>query len=273
MLSTASNPLVISRPLLPASIMDYRSAFTDPQATSSATASGYSTQRSRLLSASLSSNPPRMSGYHISSPMTAASPASAAMANLSPITARSLLLSAAAAAAAPPLDRTIRLHRRDQVPTAGDHSAVRLSLRTGGLVNLAPAPCAPSAVPQRRRRKLPSASVSPQVRERKRFLVFIKVLLKCLQRGDNGLHQQAKLIISDCIRRNRRQDPQYTPLPEAVERSLRPVVGETQWKRATACLELYLKKKQGQVQHRVAPSPADPLNVFPELRQDRASAV
>ena len=96
-----------------------------------------------------------------------------------------------------------------------------------------------------RRVRLPSAATSHELRKRKTFLVFIKVLLKVLRKSpDQTLHNRAKAIISHVTRRNRNKEPQYCPLPEALEQQLRPVVGEAQWKRANACLDLYLEKRR-----------------------------
>lgn len=95
------------------------------------------------------------------------------------------------------------------------------------------------------RPRLPRAASSDEVMKRKRFLVFMKVLLKCLKRSsDLSLHTQAKAIIADCTQRNRCRDPDFCPLPESVEQRLRPIVGEAQWNRAAACLDLYLEKRR-----------------------------
>lgn len=201
--------------------MNYRNAFTEAHHRS-------------LLSSSLSYPSPG-GGYGLSSPVSSA-PAPT-VASISPVANRNLLLSSTC-----PLDRTIRLHRRDLANTR---------------------PMGISLKPERPvRRRLPSAAVSCEVRQRKRFLVFTKILLKCLKRtNDERLLRYAKAIIADCVQRNRRKDPQCMPLPQAVERHLRPVVGETQWKRAEACLDLYLEKRR----QLIRAAAADPLNVFPEL--------
>ncbi|CAB9528673.1 hypothetical protein SEMRO_2288_G322090.1 [Seminavis robusta] len=187
---------------------------------------------------------------------------------LSPIS-RSLLLSNAMG----PLDR--KLPPGNSAIFANESlERLRLPIRPD-IFSVPRSPAPPAAFKPRRRPKLPPASSSSAVFRRKRFLVFMKVLLKCLKRDmtknpqSARLYQHAKAIIADCTQRNRQKDPHYCPLPEAVERRLRPVVGEAQWKRAHACLDLYLEKRRQL--HRLPAShhtttTVDPLQVsFPEI--------
>jgi hypothetical protein len=106
--------------------------------------------------------------------------------------------------------------------------------------------------------------------QRKRFLVFMKILLKILRRDKSPsglqLYQYAKAIVSECIHGNRCKDLRYCPLQATIERRLRPIVGEAHWKRANTCLELYLEKRRQL--HRLPASTVtiDPLQVsFPEI--------
>lgn len=68
--------------------------------------------------------------------------------------------------------------------------------------------------------------------QRTRLLVFIKIILKCLDYEDPSLHLEAKQIISECTRKNREGIPGYDPLAGAITNQLRMTVGEVHWNRA-----------------------------------------
>jgi hypothetical protein len=79
---------------------------------------------------------------------------------------------------------------------------------------------------------------------RERFLIFIKILFKCLDQGNEPtVQQRAKKIIAECTRRNRLGDPQFSPLMEAVEKRLRGFVGEVHWRRAMLLLHHFSAKR------------------------------
>jgi len=62
-------------------------------------------------------------------------------------------------------------------------------------------------------------------------------LFKCLEQTQSlQICSRAKKIVGDCTKRNRAGDPEFTPLMDAVEKRLRPFVGETQWRRALLLL-------------------------------------
>jgi hypothetical protein len=66
------------------------------------------------------------------------------------------------------------------------------------------------------------------------FLIFIKILFKCIERSSNTgrLRQRAKAIVSECTRRNRVGDSNYSTLQVAVENRLKNIVGEMFWNQA-----------------------------------------
>jgi hypothetical protein len=81
--------------------------------------------------------------------------------------------------------------------------------------------------------------------QKKRFLLFVKILFKSLeQSADSETREKAKEIVSDCTRRNRLGDPAFTPLMEAVDRLLRGKVGEPHWRRAHVYMQHYLRRSQ-----------------------------
>lgn len=80
-------------------------------------------------------------------------------------------------------------------------------------------------------------------RQKEKFLVFTRVLIKYLEQKDPNLHRQAKAIIKDCAERNKRQEPGYTSVTASMKTRLRQLVGENYWKRAEAYLKHFLEQK------------------------------
>jgi hypothetical protein len=119
-----------------------------------------------------------------------------------------------------------------------------------------------------RRAALPSSPTSNSSKsaaaaaatEKERFVLFVKILLKCLDRpGVNGgsddaraLKQVAKATILECTRRNRMGDSSYTPLLDALERRLRSTVGDENWHRAARLCDRYLERRRSSPQISVA---------------------
>ena len=91
------------------------------------------------------------------------------------------------------------------------------------------------------------ASTNSTIRsQREQFLVFIKILFKCLdQANEPEVRNKAKRIVAECTRRNRLGDPGYAPLMAAVEKRLRTFVGEALWRRSLLLLRHYMAKKGG----------------------------
>lgn len=79
--------------------------------------------------------------------------------------------------------------------------------------------------------------------KRMRLLIFIKIILKCLDNDDPSLHLKAKKIVTDCTRKNREGVPGFIPLADVITRQLRITVGEVHWNRAKRLMEYYLKKR------------------------------
>jgi len=90
-----------------------------------------------------------------------------------------------------------------------------------------------------------SLSSEKTLLQKKRFLLFIKILFKSLEESaDSETRDQAKEIVADCTRRNRLGDPAYSPLTDAVDRRLRGLVGESYWQRAHAFMLFYLRRRE-----------------------------
>lgn len=74
---------------------------------------------------------------------------------------------------------------------------------------------------------------------RLQFAVFIKTLFRLI---NPALRFRAKTIVLECTRRHRMRLDQ-TPLQDAVELRLRPLVGELYWSQATLQTQLYFRQK------------------------------
>jgi hypothetical protein len=87
--------------------------------------------------------------------------------------------------------------------------------------------------------------LTPNNAQKKRFLLFIKILFKSLDESEENseLRENAKSIISDCTRRNRLGDPDYDPLMDAVDRRLRRHVGEIHWRKAHVYMQHYIRRE------------------------------
>lgn len=90
-----------------------------------------------------------------------------------------------------------------------------------------------------------SRQMSETLLQKKRFLLFVKILFMSLeQSADSETREKAMDIISDCTRRNRLGDPAFSPLMDAVDQRLRGNVGESHWRRAHGYMEHYLRRQQ-----------------------------
>lgn len=83
-----------------------------------------------------------------------------------------------------------------------------------------------------------------QLSDRQSFLLFIKVLLKYLEKvHETHLRRQVKFIVAECVQRNRQGNKHFMPLPDVVELLVRNCVGELHWKRARLCLDTLCEKR------------------------------
>ena len=93
-------------------------------------------------------------------------------------------------------------------------------------------------------RPRPSYPLRRMLSEREQFVVFVKILFKCIEQSDDqNLRLKAKAIVNECTRRNRMGDSNYTPLQDAVERRLKKIVGELYWARAKLSFDHYCRSK------------------------------
>ena len=82
--------------------------------------------------------------------------------------------------------------------------------------------------------------------ERTRILLFIKILLRCLEKKKNAQDAicQVKAIVSMCVQRNKLNDDQFVPLGLVVETMLQELVDDEIWKEAKFYQEYYYSNKQ-----------------------------
>jgi hypothetical protein len=66
-------------------------------------------------------------------------------------------------------------------------------------------------------------------RQKEKFLMFTRVLVKYLEQKDKNLHLKAKAVIKDCADRNKRGERGYESVTMAMQRRLKDLVGETYW--------------------------------------------
>lgn len=80
-------------------------------------------------------------------------------------------------------------------------------------------------------------------KEKQRFLLLTRVLLKYLALKDLPLHLKVREIIKDCADMNRRRVPGFESVTQAMRVQLKEVVSEYYWNRAEAYLDHFLKEK------------------------------
>jgi len=80
-------------------------------------------------------------------------------------------------------------------------------------------------------------------KQKEKFLVFTRVLLKYLEQKDPPVHAKVKAIIKDCAERNKRQEPGYESVTKLMRARLKQVVDEAYWKRAENYLHHFMVQK------------------------------
>jgi hypothetical protein len=79
-------------------------------------------------------------------------------------------------------------------------------------------------------------------RRRRDFLLFVKILLKCVAH-DYKLTLQTRALVKECVKRNRMKDEHFTPLQESVEMRLQGLVGFQHWNKAKSYLLCYQRHR------------------------------
>ena len=93
-------------------------------------------------------------------------------------------------------------------------------------------------------------------RQKEKFLLFTRLLIRYLEQKDPSLHQQAKAIIKDCADRNRRQERGYESVTAAMKERLKALVGDTHWRKTEMYLKHLLEQKKKQQASQAAGDPS-----------------
>lgn len=80
--------------------------------------------------------------------------------------------------------------------------------------------------------------------DREEFIVFVKILLKCLTRsGEEKLHRKCTNTLKQCILQNRMGEDEYSPLHHVGEERLHQCVGDQIYDRAKSLVRRFLKRQ------------------------------
>ena len=77
---------------------------------------------------------------------------------------------------------------------------------------------------------------------KEQFLMFIKVLMKYLEKKDPMMHSRAKQVIRECAERNKKKERGFESVTASMKTPLRKTVGESYWNRAEEYLKLFQAK-------------------------------
>jgi len=81
-------------------------------------------------------------------------------------------------------------------------------------------------------------------KEKERFLMFTRVLMKYLEQRDAKMHSAAKAQIKECYEKNKAGHEGFKSLTTSMKVRLRSTVGENYWKKAQDYLDHFLKQKR-----------------------------
>eukprot|EP00527_Entomoneis_sp_CCMP2396_P007197 CAMPEP_0198146138 /NCGR_PEP_ID=MMETSP1443-20131203/27625_1 /TAXON_ID=186043 /ORGANISM="Entomoneis sp., Strain CCMP2396" /LENGTH=151 /DNA_ID=CAMNT_0043809989 /DNA_START=64 /DNA_END=519 /DNA_ORIENTATION=+ len=91
--------------------------------------------------------------------------------------------------------------------------------------------------------------------QKRKFLVFVRVLVGYLDRKDPSLCQRVHSAVRDCSKRNRRREPGYESCVISIHGRLREMVTYHHWMRAGEYLRAFIRRQRG-AQLRVVPDEA-----------------
>ncbi|CAB9524566.1 expressed unknown protein [Seminavis robusta] len=93
-------------------------------------------------------------------------------------------------------------------------------------------------------------------RQKERFLMFTRVLIKYLETKDPTLHGKVKKVIKECAERIKRQEPGYESVTAAMRERIKEIVGNPYWNRAESYLAHFLAQKKRSADAAAAPNKA-----------------
>mmetsp|Transcript_33034 Transcript_33034/g.78904 ORF Transcript_33034/g.78904 Transcript_33034/m.78904 type:complete len:873 (+) Transcript_33034:340-2958(+) len=139
---------------------------------------------------------------------------------------------------APPPQRPPSSHHRatsSQHPMASHVSQVSRSAQQQQVMSRTAAPSSSHQVSVSEKEK----------KEKEKFLMFTRVLMKYLEQRDQEMHTRAKAQIKECYEKNKQGDPNFKSLTTSMKARLKQTVGDVYWKKAHDYLDHFLKQKKG----------------------------
>jgi hypothetical protein len=104
--------------------------------------------------------------------------------------------------------------------------------------------------------KAPPVAPCRTLNDREKFFLFVKLLLRFLEKVDARLVGRVKAVVAECTMRNRQGHVDFIPLVETTERRLQGVVGDRYYLQAKSCLESHLLRQRRKL--------ADEMSNIPE---------
>mmetsp|Transcript_88071 Transcript_88071/g.131997 ORF Transcript_88071/g.131997 Transcript_88071/m.131997 type:complete len:144 (+) Transcript_88071:79-510(+) len=80
--------------------------------------------------------------------------------------------------------------------------------------------------------------------QKEMFLLFVRVLMKYIEKKDPNMHGRARAIILNCAERGKRGEPGYESVTASMKKPLLDLVGKRTWNRAKAYLKRFLEGKE-----------------------------
>jgi len=93
-------------------------------------------------------------------------------------------------------------------------------------------------------------STMEQRREKKYFLLFVKLLVQLLDREDPEMQLRVKETVTRCAKEHRRGNPQFVSLSDSTARELKLTVGNSNWKRTHEYLTRLISRKWSEIRKR-----------------------
>ena len=81
-------------------------------------------------------------------------------------------------------------------------------------------------------------------KEKEKFLMLTRVLMKYLEQRDLDMHTRVKAQIKECYLKNKQGDPNFKSLTTSMKARLKQTVGDAYWKKAHDYLDHFLKQKK-----------------------------
>jgi hypothetical protein len=81
-------------------------------------------------------------------------------------------------------------------------------------------------------------------REKDRFLIFTRILVKLLEQTDMAMYHEVRDAIRDCTERKARNEPGFESATNVLRERIREIVNDETWHRTEMYLERYMKQEK-----------------------------